>query len=74
MNNEEKLVYEILCEWESPPKGQHWEGFVAAKIVKALTPIIAAAEREDCAVLCSNSDRFRGDYFAALIRGRNKNG
>lgn len=29
-----------------------------------------AAEREACAVLCERSDRYRGDYFAAKIRGR----
>ena len=29
------------------------------------------AEREACAVLCEQSDRYRGDYFAAKIRERN---
>jgi hypothetical protein len=28
------------------------------------------AEREACAVLCEQSDRYRGDYFAAKIRAR----
>lgn len=27
-------------------------------------------EREACAVLCEQSDRYRGDYFAAKIRAR----
>lgn len=31
---------------------------------------IAAAEREACAKMCENADRYRGDYFAALIRSR----
>lgn len=30
------------------------------------------AEREACAVLCEQSDRYRGDYFAAKIRERGK--
>ena len=36
MTEKEKLVYDILCSNEPPPKGQHWEGFVASKIVAAL--------------------------------------
>lgn len=31
-----------------------------------------AAEREACAKLCEQSDRYRGDYFAYLIRSRGK--
>ena len=33
-----QVVYDILCSEESPPEGEHWEGFVATKIVKALFP------------------------------------
>ena len=29
-----------------------------------------AAEREACAKACEQSDRYRGEYFAALIRER----
>ena len=29
---------------------------------------VRKAEREKCAVLCEQSDRYRGDYFAAKIR------
>ena len=29
-------VYDILCKFETPPKGEHWEGFMATKIVAAL--------------------------------------
>lgn len=36
MNEKEKLIYDILCSDETPPKGHHWEGFVASKIVIAL--------------------------------------
>lgn len=29
-------VYELLCSEEQPPQGEHWEGFVARRIVDAL--------------------------------------
>ena len=29
-------VYEILCSDETPPAGEHWEGFAAKRIVTAL--------------------------------------
>jgi hypothetical protein len=31
-----QTVYEILCADEAPPKGEHWEGFIARRIVDAL--------------------------------------
>lgn len=31
-----QVVYEILCADEAPPKGEHWEGFIARRIVDAL--------------------------------------
>ena len=31
-----QVVYEILCNDEDPPKGEHWEGFIARRIVDAL--------------------------------------
>jgi hypothetical protein len=36
LTGKEKIVYDILCSDETPPNGQHWEGFVAQKIVEAL--------------------------------------
>ena len=40
-----QAVYEILCNDEAPPKGEHWEGFMARRIVDAL----AQPEQEpDC--------------------------
>jgi len=30
----------------------------------------AEQEREECAKVCETSDRYRGDYFAAVIRKR----
>ena len=32
----EEMIYNILCSNELPPEGEHWEGFVAKKIVAAL--------------------------------------
>jgi hypothetical protein len=31
-----QTVYEILCDTQSPPEGEHWEGFAARRIVAAL--------------------------------------
>jgi Lar family restriction alleviation protein len=31
-----KTVYELLCAMDTPPAGEHWEGFVARRIVAAL--------------------------------------
>ena len=40
-----QAVYSILCGDETPPKGEHWEGFVARRIVDALaTPALPATE------------------------------
>jgi hypothetical protein len=30
--------------------------------------LVAAAERDACAKLCQESDRYRGDYFASIIK------
>ena len=32
--------------------------------------LVAAKEREACAQLCEQSDRYRGSYFAQIIRKR----
>ena len=31
-------VYDILCTDESPPEGEHWEGYLSRLIVEALFP------------------------------------
>ncbi len=36
-------VYELLCSEERPPQGEHWEGFVARRIVDALAAPAAVA-------------------------------
>lgn len=38
--------------------------------IERFANLIAAAEREACAKLCIDSDRYRGDYFAAVILAR----
>ena len=32
--------------------------------------LVAAKERDACAKLCKESDRYRGDYFASIIKGK----
>ena len=44
-----QLVYEILCNDEAPPKSEHWEGFIARRIVDAL----AQPEQEPVAWRCT---------------------
>ena len=34
-----QTVYEILCADAAPPKGEHWEGFIARRIVDALDSV-----------------------------------
>ncbi len=36
LTDKEKIVYDILCSDETPPNGQHWEGYAASKIIHAL--------------------------------------
>ena len=46
------------------------------KLLMAVLDIVTKAEtaaleeREACAKLCEESDRYRGEYFAAIIRAR----
>jgi hypothetical protein len=36
-------VYEILCSSDDvPPRGEHWEGWVARRIVDAIAPAVTA--------------------------------
>ena len=58
LTDKEKTVYDILCSDEAPPKGHHWEGFAAAKIVKAL----AQPEPEPVAWMCSDPDLVRSGF------------
>ena len=54
MTDQEKIIYDILCSDEQPPEGQHWEGFVASKIVAAL----AQPEQEPVAYLYKNIEDY----------------
>lgn len=40
-------VYEVLCSEDAPPKGEHWEGFTARRIVEVLRA--ARDQREEVA-------------------------
>ena len=40
-----------------------------AAVIKMIEEAVAE-EREACAKLCEESDRYRGEYFAKLIRSR----
>lgn len=80
MNELEKIVYDIICSDEWPPsEEQHWEGYTAKRIVAALEPLIAAAEREACAKVCdsydvaddvNSSDTAEGIAIAIRARGQ----
>ena len=41
-----QVVYNILCSSDTPPKGFHWEGFVAEKIVNKLRELYLAKFKE----------------------------
>ncbi|AET91056.1 hypothetical protein BYI23_B004490 [Burkholderia sp. YI23] len=44
-----QTVYELICDGQEPPKGEHWDGFVARRIVDALfatTPASSVADLE----------------------------
>lgn len=60
-----KLVYDILCEDESPPVGHHWEGFVAEKIVKALDRLSNDSATTFVHAVPNHCDRivWKGRYF-----------
>lgn len=48
-------VYEVLCSNEAPPPEQHWEGWVARRIVDALAAV-SAAQAEPIAIVKRGTD------------------
>ena len=73
MNELEKIVYDIICLDDWPhSEDEHWEGYTAKRIVAALKPLIAAAEREACAKVCENAHWSLDDRveYAKAIRAR----
>jgi len=68
MNELEKIVYDIICSDDRPSsEDEHWEGYTAKRIVAALKPLIAAAEREACAKVCEREyDNFLRDDESEL--------
>jgi len=66
---EVQTVYQILCDIEAvPPEGEHWEGFVACRIVGALRDeIISSKPKLDYTCKFSADARihtFLNDYLA----------
>lgn len=57
-----QLVYEMLCAPANPPTGEHWEGFIARKIVAALStaPTTGSAP-------IANTDEWHAGYTAGYI-------
>ena len=45
------------------------EANLESQAIEAALHDLLAKERESCASLCEQSDRYRGSYFAAKIRG-----
>ena len=66
-----QAVYAILCDDAEPPKGEHWEGFAARRIVDALSAdsVLEDAARLDreriCAAIKAEDDYCveHGDYM-----------
>ena len=67
MNELEKIVYDIICSDDQPPsEDEHWEYYAAKRIVAALKPLIAAAEREACASLCKGLAEWHSEVVKAV--------
>ncbi len=41
-----QIIYELLCDNEQPPDGEHYEGFIALKIADALRALNAPDKGE----------------------------
>lgn len=73
-----QLVYSILCNYDDPPEGEHWEGWVARKIVDVLFTLDPAAIRSAFAKVYPTLDAdltmFEHDAISALdaITARHK--
>lgn len=50
--------------------GTEWCWTGVGEPLQRFAELVAAAEREACAKLCQESDRYRGDYFASIIKGK----
>lgn len=48
--------------------GTEWCWAGVGEPLQRFANLVAAAEREACAKLCQESDRYRGDYFASIIK------
>ena len=65
MNREDIIRMAQEAGWTGPE-----ENVTYVAMLERFANLVAAAEREACAKLCEESDRYRGEYFAELIRTR----
>ena len=65
MNREDIIRMAQEAGWTGPE-----ENVTYVAMLERFANLVAAAEREACAKLCEESDRYRGEYFAQLIRSR----
>jgi Lar family restriction alleviation protein len=57
-------VYELLCEPANPPAGEHWEGFIARKIVDLLaTRDAAPSDAQDAERAAKALERKRCEQY-----------
>ena len=65
MNREDIIRMAQEAGWTGPE-----ENVTYVAMLERFANLVAAVEREACAKLCEESDRYRGEYFAELIRTR----
>lgn len=51
-----QLIYNVLCDGAEPPEGEHWEGFVARRIVASLRTSSPPASRASIVTCCVTGD------------------
>ena len=65
MNREDIIRMAQEAGWTGPE-----ENVTYVAMLERFANLVAAVEREACAKLCEDSDRYRGEHFAQLIRSR----
>ncbi len=65
MNREDIIRMAQEAGWTGPE-----ENVTYVAMLERFANLVAAAEREACAKVCEESERYRGEHFAQLIRSR----
>ena len=65
MNRDDVIRMVKEAGWAGPE-----ENVTYVAMLERFANLVALEEREACAKLCEESDRYRGEYFAQLIRAR----